>query len=268
VITVALDLQALAQQLWQAKINGHYCDELANELSLESAYELQLACIESAPSGTSLSGYKIGATSDVTLAMLGLDEPFHGPVFNTDIHWQLSDESLTLPMHTQHGSRIEGELVVCMKSDLKRNQSDITLEEVTNNIDWIAPGFEIVASRFKPTETMRGLLAIADFGANQSMVIGKPYKDWQSLNIEKHNITVQINNDEPIIGHSGMSIHGNPLHFIVWLVNHPLMQNTGLKAGQFVSCGTCTGAPFIKANDSITGDFGALGKLVIAPIQQ
>jgi len=46
-------------------------------------------------------------------------------------------------------------------------------------------------------------------------------------------------------------------------LNQPAMHEDGLQTGQLVSCGTCTGAPFIANGDHITADYGALGRLSI-----
>jgi 2-keto-4-pentenoate hydratase len=59
-----------------------------------------------------------------------------------------------------------------------------------------------------------------------------------------------------------MSVFGNPLGAVCWLLNHETMRDTGIKAGEWISCGTCTGALPVEPNLPVTAaDFGVLGKL-------
>jgi len=255
-----------AQQLWQARLKGTFCDPISEPLSVAQAYEIQFACTQAASADESILGYKIGATSNETLDILGLEQPFFGPLYKSAFATTdgLKDR-LQLPLFTQHKPRVEAEFVASMKNDVARGNgnADIVINDILNHIDWVAPGLEIVASRFKDAPEKPGCLAIADFGANQHMIVGQPYGDWQELDLNSHPVKLEITNQPEVNGHSGMSIFGNPLEFVCWLLNQPAMHSNGLRAGQLVSCGTCTGAPFIDVGDRITADYGALGRLAI-----
>lgn len=255
-----------AQQLRQARLNGTFCDPITEALSVAQAYEIQNACKQAAPAGESVVGYKIGATAEETLAILGLEQPFFGPLYSSAFNTNDGlKERLTLPLFTQHNSRVEAEFVVCMKNDFARGdrKADIVISDILEHIDWIAPGLELVASRFSEAPEKPGCLAIADFGANQHMVVGQPFNGWCELDLTSHPVTLEIDNQPDVNGHSGMSIYGNPLEFVCWLLNQPAMHTQGLQAGQMVSCGTCTGAPFVGAGDKITADYGEMGRLAI-----
>lgn len=251
-----------ATELWQARQSGSFCELITDDLTLSQAYEIQNACNTLALQSDSLVGYKVGATSNETLSLVGLKEPFYGPLYKSTLSMNNGlQEQLELSLMTQHKPRIEAEFVVCIKNDINRAKSDLVLNDILDHIDWVAPGFEIVASRFSKSIEKPGKIVIADFGANQHMVVGEPYKQWRELDLTSHPVSLTIDNDAAIIGHSGMSILGNPLEFICWIANQATMSDTGLKAGQIVSCGTCTGAPFIHTGNQIQADYGALGKL-------
>ena len=255
-----------AQQLRQARLNGTFCDPITEPLSIEQAYEIQNACTRAAPADESVVGYKIGATAIETLGILGLEQPFYGPLYSSALNSNdgLKDR-LQLPLFTQHKSRVEAEFVVSMKNDFARGNSDadIIVNDILDHIDWLAPGLEIVASRFSEVPEKPGCLAIADFGANQHMVVGQPFNAWRELDFTSHPVKLEIDNQPDVNGHSGMSIYGNPLEFVCWLLNQPSMHLQGLQAGQLVSCGTCTGAPFIGVGDNITADYGDMGRLAV-----
>jgi len=152
---------------------------------------------------------------------------------------------------------------VCLKTKLKKQGGDVSLNDVISAVDWVAPGFEFVGSRLNHSDATRGLAAIADFGANLYFVVGSPIKNWASLNLESYPVSLIINEDKDneVKGHSGLSIYGHPFAFVAWLANQSSFAESGLPAGTLISCGTCTGAPFVKAGDEIAADFGQMGKL-------
>lgn len=251
-----------AKELWQARNTGNFCQPITESLTLDTAYDIQDACTAHATDGDTVIGYKIGATADETLGILGLTEPFYGALYKSSYTVITEPEqSLTLNLFMQHQPRIECEFVACMKNDIHRTNKDLTIEDIKEHIDWIAPGLEIVGSRFNDTAKQLGYRAIADLGANQHMLVGKPYSRWQELDLSAHPVQLNIEGQETVNGHSGISIYGNPLEFVCWLLNQQRMHTVGLKAGQIVSCGTCTGAPFLEAGKQVVADYGVLGKL-------
>ncbi len=254
----------ISENLWHSRRSGTFCDPIPNELTLSQAYDIQNACTTTGSDEDELLGYKIGATANETLEILGLNEPFYGPIYKSAYATNngLKDE-LKLDLHLQHKPRVEAEFVACMKNDFHREDQDVTLAKLEDHIDWIAPGLEFVASRFSTMSEKPGATVIADFGANQYMVVGEPCHAWQDLDLEKHPVQLDITNQETINGHSGISIYGHPLKFVCWLLNQPNMHKLGLKAGQLVSCGTCTGAPFVQDGDQITAEYGTLGRLAV-----
>lgn len=229
-------------------------------MSVAQAYALQSAC--TVASCETISGYKIGATSDETLGKLNLSEPFYGPLFSSYTSYLQSVDTLELPLIAAHYPRVEAEFVACLKNPIQREDKDIELEDLFEHIDWIAPGFEFVGSRYTPPSGSPGTSVIADFGAHQHSVIGTPYKKWRSLDLRAHEVSLTINGDNIATGHSGLSIYGHPLSFVCWLLNHPAMAQ-GLSAGQIISCGTCTGAVAVKAGDVVEAHYGGLGTLAV-----
>lgn len=258
--SVAKEVQAAAEQLWQARESGSLYEGNGHPVDLSSAYALQK--VASSLSGELINGWKIGATVEALLEMMNLEEPFFGPLFQS----KTRENGASVPVHIAHQPKIEAEFVVCLKTDLGRNTrgagaGDITADEVREAIDWIAPGFEFIGTRFKETPTGRGFCTVADFGSNLDMVVGEREYNWQEMDLDRLPVTLNINGTEVGSGHSGMSAAGSPLKLIAWMLNNPHMPADGLKAGQIVSCGTCTGADEVKPGDAIEADYGRLGRL-------
>ena len=56
---------------------------------------------------------------------------------------------------------------------------------------------------------------------------------------------------------------GDPLNVMVWLANQQSRLGRGLKAGDIVSTGTCTGLDGVKSGDHVIADYGTLGTVDI-----
>ena len=80
---------------------------------------------------------------------------------------------------------------------------------------------------------------------------------WQSLALGKLKVTLTVNG-EPVLEQVGGHPTGDPLGIAVALVE--MMRGTGgVKAGQFVTCGSCTGLRYLKPGDVCGVSFEGLG---------
>lgn len=250
------ELKQAGTLLWQARQDGSLTSDAPFPQSRDEAYAAQQAAISA--SGHKLCGYKIGATSAEIQTMLGLEEAFYGPVFDVDCYASKS----AIKVHEQHGAKVEPEFVICLGKDIKpQNQAIVTNADVEAAIDWVAPAFEIIGSRWADFGDYRGFCVIADFGSNLALTVGEPFSDWRELDLSCSPVALSINGEEVASGHSGLSIAGNPISIVSWLANHPGMRQHGLKKGEIISCGTCTEVKPVKAGDHLSADYGPLGIL-------
>lgn len=244
----------LPTQLWHARRDGTQVDVKEFPDSEDAAYQLQESL--NVTSDCHINGFKIGATSDTTMSMLGLDKPFYGPLYQEFTRRQGGD----IPVHTAHGPQVETEFVVAIGKDLPGN-GNRTIDEVRDVIAWVAGGFEIIGTRMKTVPEKRGFCAIADFGANLDFMVGDPVDNWQGLDLNNHPVVLFANDKQVIEGNSNMSLAGNPIGMVAWLLNQPRFQQRGLRAGDMISCGTCTGVYPVAPGDILRAEFGELGTL-------
>jgi len=250
------ELQAAAQQLWQSRLDGTLADVSSLPQTAEEGYQLQEAAI--AASAQNVCGYKIGATSAEIQQLLGLPEAFYGPIFSD----YCKDSPAEIPVYEAHGPKVEPEFMIALGADLKADAGKpVTEGDVLECMEWIAPAFEFVSTRFADVKSQRGYCAIADFGSNHDIVIGERCTDWKKLKLDSLPVSLSINQEEVASGHSGMSVAGSPVAIVAWLANLPAMQQTGLKKGEIICCGTCTEVKLINPGDPIVADYGTLGTL-------
>jgi 2-keto-4-pentenoate hydratase len=56
---------------------------------------------------------------------------------------------------------------------------------------------------------------------------------------------------------------GDPIEALAWLANHLSRRAIGLRGGEIVTTGSCTGITKVAAGAKVRADFGSLGEIVI-----
>jgi len=247
--------QDLAAQLWDARQKGTRIAAGDSPASLDDAYAIQMAINDTC--GSDLIGFKIGATAQVALDTLQLSEPFYGPLFSS--HNRASGAEV--PMSAEHKVLLETEFVIGIGEDLPVAGRSISRADIEAVTAWVAPAFELVCTRFDMELPGNGVRLIADSGGNMDFVMGDRFSNWQDLNLAEHPATLYINDKEIASGHSGMSLEGHPAGMTAWLANHATLAERGLKAGDIITTGTCTGMTPVSIGDVARADFGPMGEV-------
>jgi 2-keto-4-pentenoate hydratase len=247
----------LAKRLWAARLDGTSItlDATEEPISAAEAYALQAAGV--ALSGLRQVGWKIGASTTETMALLGVDQPFVGPLFAP--HCRRSGAEVALPR--AHTPGLESEFLVGLAVDLPSRERPYGRDDVLAAIGFVAPSFELVGCRITGGFPGRGLAAIADGGANIAIIQGEPLADWQTLDLAKVEVRLEVDGKTVASGTAGEMIFGDPIGAVAWLASHPLLADRGLGAGELIMTGTCTGITPLSPGDRAMADFGALGRV-------
>jgi len=151
---------------------------------------------------------------------------------------------------------VEGEVAFIFRRDLPARATDYTREEVAAAVDALA-AIEVVHSRYADRTKVSNLETLADSISNGAFVHAAPLADWRKLDLGKLKVTLTVNGAtelEQVGGHPT----NDPLGVAVSLVNM-MRGQAGVHAGQFVTCGSCTGLKFLKPGDVCAVRFGGLG---------
>ena len=240
--------------LWDARRLGHTVDAAACELprTKEEAYAVQDAVVEL--SGLPRAGYKVGSTSQEAQRLLGTDEPGAGVLLGPYVRAGPAKVAL-VPANMP---AVEGEFAFRLARDLPPRGFAYTFAEVADAIGSLAGAIEVVGTRFSGGLSGKGrLLTIADCGVNIALVTGA-WAAWSGQDIRSHQVTLTINGTAKGAG-TGSRALGDPLNVLLWLANHQSARGVGLKAGEIISTGTCTGLDAVHPGDFVQADFGALG---------
>ena len=244
-----------ARRLWEARRGGYAirAEEGERPAGEAEAYAVQKGITE--VSGCEVAGFKIGATAQAAMDVLGVDGPFFGPLYRESFHHD--GAAIRLPM--AHTPGIEAEFVVGLASDLPPRDAPWPVEEVRRAVAWVAPGLEIVGTRLESGLAGAGVLAIADGAANVDFVLGPTDGDWRGADLSAHPVVLRVNGAEAVSGNSGMLVFGDPIAGVAWLANRPEVAPRGLRAGDAITTGTCTGIRPLSPGDEVAADYGPLG---------
>ena len=245
----------LPRLLWEARRDRRRVrvDDEDRPRDEASAYAMQRGFTEA--SGYEVAGFKIGATAQAAMDLLGMGGPFFGPLYRETFR----DNHATVPLPMVYSPAIEAEFAVGLAADLPRRAEPWRREEVEAAVAWVGPAFEIVGACFEGGLAGAGMLAIADGGANVDFVCGPTDAAWRDVDLTAHPVTLRINGAEVASGHSGMLVFGDPVSGVTWLANHPELGARGLMAGDVVTTGTCTGITPLSPGDEAEADCGTLG---------
>lgn len=151
---------------------------------------------------------------------------------------------------------VEGEVAFVFRRDLPPRARPYTRDEVAVVVDPLA-AIEVVGSRYADRTKVSNLETLADSISNGAFVHAVPVRDWRALELGNLKVTLTVNG-ETVLEQAGGHPTGDPLGVAVALVNM-MREQDGVRAGQFVTCGSCTGLRFLKAGDVCGLRFEGLG---------
>jgi 2-keto-4-pentenoate hydratase len=196
-----------------------------------------------------VGGWKVGAKSP-------LAEPTCAPLL----------ESLVLqsphafPSNALRLRGIEAEIAFLLARDLPPRSMAYTAAEVFAAIESVHPAIEIVESRFEDFRKTDPLSVLADSQSHGALVYGAGRAD--AIRIDPtHQEAVLYFDDAQV----ARTVDGNPAgdlgRLLAWLANHCAIRCEGLRAGQLVTTGSCTGMLFARARTRVVAELGALGRV-------
>ncbi len=252
-------IEAAAETIAAARREGRLLEplpETCRPRSLAEGYEVQNAFRNAWPD--TLAGWKIGATSHVTMERFGVNEPIYGPFFARDIYASPATPSADRVQHMA----IESEFAYRLGADLPARATPYQREEIVDAIDALIPCFEIVSPRFLKVPFDDVASAVADCVMNAAMIMGEPITDWRGIDAALHPVKLSI--DGLVTGEgNGSDCLGDPRNVLDWIVEKLRVRGIDLKKGEILSTGTCTGIVPLQKGQRAVGDFGALAKVEV-----
>jgi 2-keto-4-pentenoate hydratase len=195
-----------------------------------------------------IGGWKVGAPGPDATPMCGA-LPASG----------VAASPARLPAATHPLRGIEAEVAFRMGRDLPPRATPWSREEVIAAIASAHPAIEVIESRYLDPDRMDPLSNLADTQSHGGFIYGAPVAEWQGIDFAREKVGQYVN------GALQMEHVGNPagdmIRLVVWLANTGSTWAGGLKAGQFVTCGSWTGKTNVPAGASVRVHFPSLGEV-------
>jgi len=151
---------------------------------------------------------------------------------------------------------VEGEVAFIFRRDFPARPQPYTRDEISAGVDALA-AIEVVHSRYTDHTKATTLEKLADCISNGAFVHAAPPAGWRALDLGKLKVRLTVNG-ATVMEHVGKHPTGDPLGVAVVLANM-MRTGPGIRAGQFVTCGSCTGLMFLKPGDVCGVSFEGLG---------
>jgi 2-keto-4-pentenoate hydratase len=238
----------LAAALLDARRDGRRIDDLAGlaPSAPEAAYAVQR-----------IVGGRLGALAGWKVGAKGAGAPITcAPLFAPAI----------LPSGSVHAAdtfglwQIESEIVLRMARDLPPRERAYTMPEVEDAIGEVMAGFEIVDSRFAAWPDVPPLMALADGQSHGAMVIGggMPYR----AGLDLAAVPVRLAFDGSEVAQAvGGNPAGDPVRLLLRLADHLAATDAGLRAGDIVATGSCTGMIELPMGATAEAIFDGIGRV-------
>ena len=179
-------------------------------------------------------------------------EPTRGVIYADTIH----ASPARIPAAEVPQCGVEGEVAFVFRRDLPPRPAPYSRDEVAGAVDACA-AIELVTSRYRNSDAASNLQKLADSISNGAFVHAAPAADWRNLELGKLKVTLTVNGT-PVLEQEGGHATGDPLGIAVVLANM-MREQGGVRAGQFVTCGTYTGLRYLKPGDVCGVRFEGLG---------
>ena len=173
----------------------------------------------------------------------------------------IAGRAVTLPEAPGAMRQVEAEVAFRMKSDLPPRTEPYSREEVVAAIDTAHPAIEWLQTRYLDSDAVDPLSVLADAQGHGGFVYGPGTAAWHGLAFADMGVTQTVGDAAPL------SRVGNPagdmLRLVVWLANVGSVWAGGLRAGEFVTCGSWTGKALVLPGQQVTVRFAELGEVAL-----
>ena len=153
---------------------------------------------------------------------------------------------------------IEAEVCFRMGADLPARVAAYTREEVIEAIATAHPVIETLDTRFVDPDAVGPFSGLADTQSHGGLVFGPGRADWHGIDFARETVEQYVDGALQTT-HTGNPV-GDMIRLVVWVANEGAVWAGGLKAGQFVTCGSWTGKTVLGPTARARVRFPSLGE--------
>jgi 2-keto-4-pentenoate hydratase len=193
-----------------------------------------------------LMGHKIGCTTPVMQAYLGIDNPCAGGIFDTTVQQQVGH--FRIPHDLRVG--VECEIAVLLGRDLRREDAPFERGSLADAVEGCLAAIEVVEDRYVDYRALDTPTLIADDFFGAGCVLGSIGKGFSPLELSTVSAKMWINRIEVGSG-AGTDVLGDPLNALSWLANSLAERGQELHRGEFILLGSLVQTNWVERGDKV-----------------
>lgn len=238
-------VRAADERLRAAAASGRPCApvrDLIGDSDQDAAYAVQsLGIRRRLDEGRRVVGRKIGLTSPVVQAQLGVDTPDYGVLLDDMI---LADrEPLDLGRFLQ--PRVEAEVAFVLGRDL--DLPTATVADVLRATEFVLAAIEVVDSRVAGWDITIAD-TVADNASSGAVVLGTVPRRLDGLDLTELGMSLE-RDATPVSTGSGAACLGSPVIAVAWLAREVARRGQPLRAGEVILSGAL--GPMVDATAGV-----------------
>jgi 2-keto-4-pentenoate hydratase len=212
-------------------------------------------------SGRQVVGWKIAATSTNGQTHINVSGPLAGRLLSG----QVFESGATVPSAGNRMRVAEPEFAFAMAQDLPPQAAPYTQQQVMAAVASLHPALEVPDSRLAPFTAAGEAQLLADNACARHFVLGPAAPDvWRDLDLSTYPVHAQVEHHNTLQytrEGSGGNVLGDPRIALTWLANQLSALGITLQKGHVVTTGTCMVPLELQAGDSVSADYGPLGRV-------
>ena len=240
---------------WNATTRIAALPEAARPSSRSEGYEAAAAVARQ--SGSTVAGWKIAATSEAGQRHINVE----GPIIGRILSHRLLPPNASVTLGDNIMKVAEAEFAFRFAKDLPSRSGPYSYDEAMAAVSSLHLSIEVPDSRYSDFTKVGAAQLIADTACASWLVLGPAIeKPWRQIDFSAHAVK-GLKNGAVVAEGTGKAVLGDPRKALTWFVNEASTYCGGVKAGQFVTTGTCIIPMAIAPGDHVTIDYGELGTM-------
>ncbi len=257
----SFDAQAAAQFIADAHHNRRAFENLSGTCaptSIDEAYDAQEALVALwEPKKGPVVGLKIATTTKVMQALMGIDHPCGGMIYESTVQSSPAVLNLSQFVHPV----IECELAVRLGQDLPKKDTPYTAEEVRAAVRDVMAAFEIIEDRNAVYKETAATSLIADNAWNGGIVLGQAQAAPKGFDLNHISAHVHVTDAEPITGQTD-----DPMGALAWVANLAISRNRPMTAGMVVITGSVVATFPVTAGQEVRFRLDNVGDVALTTV--
>jgi 2-oxo-3-hexenedioate decarboxylase/2-keto-4-pentenoate hydratase len=200
-----------------------------------------------------IGGWKIGCTTPVMQAYLGIAHPCAGGMTEATVF----DGSGDMSVRAMRRPGVECEIGVRIARDLAAGEAE--RGALLDAIEGVVAAIEIVDDRYADFGALGAPTLIADDFFHAGAVLGRPAPGWRDVDLMTVEGTLSLDGIA-VDGGRGDAIMGHPLEALAWLAADLGRRGMALRRGDRVMLGSVVKTRWVPRGTRVGVDFGPLGR--------